>query len=147
MLAPFPVVKMEGTARPKYGKCMDICTRTTLKQMMASSIITIITPVFVGVVLGKYALAGFLIGALATGFVFAITLNNAGGSWDNAKEWIEAGHFGGKGSEAHKAGVVGGTAGDLMKDTAGPSLNIMLKLMAVISLLLAPVLIHFGGLI
>lgn len=138
MLAPFPVVKKQGTAKPEYGKCIDICTRTTLKQMMAPSIITIIMPVFVGVVLGKYALAGFLI---------AITLNNAGGSWDNAKEWIEAGHFGGKGSDAHKAGVVGDTAGDPMKDTAGPSLNITLKLMAVISLLLAPVLIHFGGLI
>ena len=147
MLAPFLVVKKQGTARPEYGKCIDICTRTTLKQMMAPSIITIIMPVFVGVVLGKYALAGFLIGALATGFVFAITLNNAGGSWDNAKEWIEAGHFGGKGSDAHKAGVVGDTAGDPMKDTAGPSLNITLKLMAVISLLIAPVLIHFGGLI
>jgi len=115
--------------------------------MMAPSIMTIIMPVLVGVILGKYALAGFLVGALATGFIFAITLNNAGGSWDNAKKWIEAGHFGGKGSEAHKAGVVGDTAGDPMKDTAGPSLNIMLKLMSVISLLLAPVLTSFGGLI
>jgi K(+)-stimulated pyrophosphate-energized sodium pump len=138
---------MEGTARPEYGRCVDICTVEALKQMMAPSIMTIIIPVLVGVILGKYALAGFLIGALITGFVLAVTLNNAGGSWDNAKKWIEAGHFGGKGSDAHKAAVAGDTAGDPMKDTAGPSLNIMLKLMSVISLLLAPVLVHFGGLI
>jgi K(+)-stimulated pyrophosphate-energized sodium pump len=138
---------MEGTARPEYGKCVDIATRIALKEMLLPSIMTIIAPVVVGVVLGKYALAGFLIGALATGFILAITLNNAGGAWDNAKKWIEAGHLGGKGSDAHKAAVVGDTAGDPMKDTAGPSLNIMLKLMSVISLMLAPVLMHFGGLI
>jgi len=138
---------MEGTARPEYGKCVDIATRIALKQMLLPSIMTIIAPVIVGVVLGKYALAGFLIGALATGFILAITLNNAGGAWDNAKKWIESGKFGGKGSAAHKASVVGDTVGDPMKDTAGPSLNIMLKLMSVISLMLAPVLMHFGGLI
>jgi len=138
---------MEGTARPEYGKCVDIATRIALKEMLVPSIMTIIAPVVVGVVLGKYALAGFLIGALATGFVLAITLNNAGGAWDNAKKWIESGKFGGKGSDAHKAAVVGDTAGDPMKDTAGPSLNIMLKLMSVISLMLAPVIMHFGGLI
>jgi K(+)-stimulated pyrophosphate-energized sodium pump len=138
---------MEGTARPEYGECVDIATRIALKEMLVPSIMTIIAPVLVGVVLGKYALAGFLIGALATGFILAITLNNAGGAWDNAKEWIEAGHFGGKGSDAHKAAVAGDTAGDPMKDTAGPSLNIMLKLMSVISLMLAPILMHFGGLI
>jgi K(+)-stimulated pyrophosphate-energized sodium pump len=138
---------MEGTAKPEYGKCVDIATRIALRQMLVPSIMTIVVPVIVGVVLGKYALAGFLIGALATGFILAITLNNAGGAWDNAKKWIEAGQFGGKGSDAHKASVVGDTAGDPMKDTAGPSLNIMLKLMSVISLMLAPVLMHFGGLI
>ena len=138
---------MEGTAKPEYGKCVDIATRISLRQMLLPSIMTIIAPVVVGVVLGKYALAGFLIGALATGFILAITLNNAGGAWDNAKKWIEAGKFGGKGSDAHKAAVVGDTAGDPMKDTAGPSLNIMLKLMSVISLMLAPVIMHFGGLI
>jgi len=138
---------MEGTAKPEYGKCVDIATRIALRQMLLPSIMTIIAPVIVGVVLGKYALAGFLIGALATGFILAITLNNAGGAWDNAKKWIESGKFGGKGSDAHKASVVGDTAGDPMKDTAGPSLNIMLKLMSVISLMLAPVIMHFGGLI
>jgi len=137
---------MEGTARPEYGRCVDIATRIALKQMLAPSILTIVMPVLVGVILGKYALAGFLIGALATGFVLAVTLNNAGGAWDNAKKWIEAGRFGGKGSEAHKAAVIGDTAGDPMKDTSGPSLNIMLKLMSVISLLLAPVFMHFTGL-
>jgi K(+)-stimulated pyrophosphate-energized sodium pump len=138
---------MEGTARPEYGKCVDIATRIALKEMLLPSIMTIIAPILVGVVLGKYALAGFLIGALATGFILAITLNNAGGAWDNAKKWIESGQFGGKGSEAHKAAVIGDTTGDPMKDTAGPSLNIMLKLMSVISLMLAPVIMHFGGLI
>jgi K(+)-stimulated pyrophosphate-energized sodium pump len=138
---------MEGTARPEYGKCVDIATRIALRQMLLPSIMTIIAPVIVGVVLGKYALAGFLIGALATGFILAITLNNAGGAWDNAKKWIESGQFGGKGSEAHKAAVIGDTTGDPMKDTAGPSLNIMLKLMSVISLMLAPVLTNFSGLI
>jgi K(+)-stimulated pyrophosphate-energized sodium pump len=138
---------MEGTAKAEYGKCVDIATRIALKQMLLPSIMTIVAPVIVGVILGKYALAGFLIGALATGFILAITLNNAGGAWDNAKKWIESGKFGGKGSAAHKAGVVGDTAGDPMKDTAGPSLNIMLKLMSVISLMLAPVIMHFGGLI
>jgi len=138
---------MEGTAKPEYGKCVDICTKTALKEMLVPSILTIVAPVVVGLVLGKYALAGFLIGALATGFVLAITLNNAGGAWDNAKKWIEAGKFGGKGSDAHKAAVVGDTAGDPMKDTSGPSLNIMIKLMSVVSLLLAPVFIHFTGFI
>jgi K(+)-stimulated pyrophosphate-energized sodium pump len=137
----------EGKARAQYGKCVDICTTAALRQMLAPAIMTIVAPILVGVVLGKYALGGFLIGALATGFVLAVTLNNAGGAWDNAKKWIEAGHFGGKGSDAHKAAVIGDTTGDPMKDTSGPSLNIMLKLMSVVSLLLAPVLMHFPGLI
>jgi K(+)-stimulated pyrophosphate-energized sodium pump len=137
----------EGKARAKYGECVGICTTAALKQMIAPSIMTIVAPIVVGVILGKYALGGFLVSSLATGFILAVTLNNAGGAWDNAKKWIESGQFGGKGSEAHKAAVIGDTTGDPMKDTAGPSLNIMLKLMSVISLLLAPVLMHFGGLI
>jgi K(+)-stimulated pyrophosphate-energized sodium pump len=136
---------MEGTAKPDYSRPVEIATGIALKQMLAPSIMTIVAPIIVGVVLGKYALAGFLIGALATGFILAITLNNAGGAWDNAKKWIESGKLGGKGSEAHKAAVTGDTAGDPMKDTAGPSLNIMLKLMSVISLMLAPVIMRFGG--
>lgn len=136
----------EGKARAQYGRCVDICTKAALKEMLTPSIMTIIAPILVGFILGKYALGGFLISSLATGFILAITLNNAGGAWDNAKKWIEAGEFGGKGSDAHKAAVVGDTTGDPMKDTAGPSLNIMLKLMSVISLLLAPVLTNFPGL-
>jgi K(+)-stimulated pyrophosphate-energized sodium pump len=135
----------EGQARAQYGRCVDICTGAALKQMLAPSIMTIIAPIAVGLVLGKYALGGFLLGSLSTGFILAVSLNNAGGAWDNAKKYIEAGNFGGKGSEAHKAAVIGDTTGDPMKDTAGPSLNIMLKLMAVISLLLGPVLANFSG--
>jgi len=135
----------EGKARAQYGRCVEICTGAALKEMLAPSIMTIVVPVLVGIILGKYALGGFLIGSLAIGFILAVTLNNAGGAWDNAKKWIEAGNLGGKGSDAHKAAVIGDTTGDPMKDTAGPSLNIMLKLMAVISLLLAPVLVQFSG--
>jgi K(+)-stimulated pyrophosphate-energized sodium pump len=137
----------EGTARPEYSRCVDICTRAALKEMLIPSLMAIAAPLLVGFILGKYALAGFLMGAIASGFLLAIALANAGGSWDNAKKWIEKGNYGGKGSEAHKAGVVGDTAGDPMKDTSGPSLNIMIKLMSVISLVLAPVLIHASGLI
>jgi len=135
----------EGKAKAEYGKCVDICTKAALKQMLIPSIMTLIVPILVGVILGKFALGGFLIGSLAIGFILAVTLNNAGGTWDNAKKWIEVGHFGGTGSDAHKAAVVGDTTGDPMKDTAGPSLNIMLKLMAVVSLLLAPVIANFTG--
>ena len=130
----------EGTARPEYGRCVDICTKEAIKEMIIPSAIAIVAPIVVGYILGREALAGFLLGAIGSGFLLAITLANAGGSWDNAKKYIEDGNYGGKGSEAHKAGVVGDTAGDPMKDAAGPSLNIMIKLMAVISLVLAPLL-------
>ena len=108
---------------------------------------TVGAPVIIGLLLGPVALGGFLLGAIASGFILAITFANAGGSWDNAKKWIETGEYGGKGSDAHKAAVVGDTVGDPMKDTAGPSLNIMIKLMAIISLVLAPVLSGFPGLL
>ncbi|MEE9583561.1 MAG: sodium-translocating pyrophosphatase, partial [Dehalococcoidales bacterium] len=138
---------MEGTARPEYARCVDICTKASIKQMIAPGIITIASPVIVGLVLGPLALGGFLAGAITSGFILAITFANAGGSWDNAKKWIETGAYGGKGSEAHKAAVVGDTVGDPMKDTAGPSLNIMIKLISIIALVLAPVLADFAGLI
>ncbi len=138
---------MEGTARPEYTRCVDICARESIKQMMLPGIITIASPVVIGLILGPLALGGFLIGAIITGFILAITFANAGGSWDNAKKWIETGAYGGKGSEAHKAAVVGDTVGDPMKDTSGPSLNIMIKLISIIALVLAPVLAGFGGLI
>ena len=136
----------EGTARPEYSKCVDICTKQALKEMILPALLAIVVPVVVGLLLGKYALAGLLMGSTVSGFMLAVTLANAGGAWDNAKKWIEVGNFGGKGSEAHKAGVVGDTVGDPMKDTSGPALNIMIKLMAVMSLVLAPVFTHFDGL-
>jgi K(+)-stimulated pyrophosphate-energized sodium pump len=138
---------MEGKAKPEYGKCVDICTRDAIKQMILPGVLTIVVPIVVGFVLGPIALGGFLIGAVACGFILAVTFANAGGSWDNAKKWIETGAFGGKGSDAHKAAVVGDTVGDPMKDTAGPSLNIMIKLMSIVALVLAPVLIGVSGLI
>ena len=138
---------MEGTAKPEYGKCVDICTRDAIKQMILPGVLTIVVPIVVGLILGAVALGGFLIGAVACGFILAVTFANAGGSWDNAKKWIETGAFGGKGSDAHKAAVVGDTVGDPMKDTSGPSLNIMIKLMSIVALVLAPVLVNFSGLI
>lgn len=138
---------MEGKAKPEYGKCVDICTKAALKEMLAPGLMTVVAPVVIGFVLGPLALGGFLVGAIASGFILAITMANAGGSWDNAKKWIEKGNFGGKGSEAHKAGVVGDTVGDPMKDTSGPSLNIMIKLMSIIALVFAPVLAKFPGLL
>ncbi|MBA7537898.1 putative K(+)-stimulated pyrophosphate-energized sodium pump [subsurface metagenome] len=138
---------MEGEARPEYGKCVDICTKAALKEMLVPGLMTVAAPIMVGFILGPLALGGFLLGAIASGFILAITFANAGGSWDNAKKWIERGAFGGKGSDAHKAAVIGDTVGDPMKDTSGPSLNIMIKLMSIIALVLAPVLAGFPGLI
>ncbi len=138
---------MEGKARPEYGRCVDICTKAALKEMLMPGLMTVVAPIIIGLVLGPLALGGFLVGAIASGFILAITMANAGGSWDNAKKWIERGNFGGKGSEAHKAGVVGDTVGDPMKDTSGPSLNIMIKLMSIIALVFAPVLAKFPGLV
>jgi K(+)-stimulated pyrophosphate-energized sodium pump len=115
--------------------------------MIVPAMMAIVAPVLVGYILGKFALAGFLAGATASGFLLAVTMANAGGSWDNAKKYIEMGMFGGKGSDPHKAAVVGDTVGDPMKDTAGPSLNIVIKLMAVIALVLAPVITSWDGLI
>ncbi len=138
---------MEGKAKPEYAKCVDICAKDSIKQMIAPSLMTILSPVAVGLLLGPLALAGFLVGAIITGFILAVAFANAGGSWDNAKKWIESGHYGGKGSDAHKASVVGDTVGDPMKDTSGPSLNIMIKLISIVALVLAPVFASFGGLI
>ncbi len=138
---------MTGEAKPEYARCVDIATKAALKEMILPGLITVIAPIVIGFVLGPLALGGFLLGAIATGFIFAITLANAGGSWDNAKKWIERGHLGGKGSDPHKAAVVGDTVGDPFKDTSGPALNIMIKLMAIISLVLAPFLAGFSGLL
>jgi K(+)-stimulated pyrophosphate-energized sodium pump len=138
---------MEGKAKPDYARCVDICTRDAIKRMIAPGLITILSPVIVGFIFGPEALGGFLAGSVITGFILAVTFSNAGGAWDNAKKWIEAGAYGGKGSEAHKAAVIGDTVGDPMKDTAGPSLNIMIKLASIVALILAPLLAGFAGLI
>jgi K(+)-stimulated pyrophosphate-energized sodium pump len=138
---------MEGTGKPEYSKCVDICTKAALKEMIIPGVLTVIAPIIVGLLLGPVALGGFLLGAIIVGFILAVMMANAGGSWDNAKKWIETGQFGGKGSDAHKASVIGDTVGDPMKDTSGPSLNIMIKLMSIIALVLAPALANFPGLI
>ena len=133
--------------KPDYARSVSICTTAALKQMLLPGIVTIISPVIVGLILGPVGLGGFLVGATIVGFILAVTFANAGGSWDNAKKWIETGAFGGKGSDAHKAAVVGDTVGDPLKDTSGPSLNIMIKLVSIIALVIAPVLIGFSGLV
>jgi len=127
---------MEGTAKPDYERCVAISTQASLKQMILPGLITISLPVIIRFALGKHALGGFLVGATVVGVLLALMMANGGGAWDNAKKYIEAGHFGGKGSDAHKAAIVGDTVGDPFKDTSGPALNILIKLMSSVSLLL-----------
>lgn len=129
---------MEGTSKPDYKRCVSISTQAALKEMILPAILAIVVPLLVGFILGKEALAGALGGALASGVMLAIMMSNSGGAWDNAKKYIEAGHFGGKGSEPHKAAVVGDTVGDPFKDTSGPSLNILIKLMTIVAVVFAP---------
>ncbi len=125
---------MKGTAKPEYGKCVDIVTKGALKEMVIPGLIVVIVPILVGVLLGKEAAAGYLMVVTITGVVMALFLNNSGGAWDNTKKYMELGNYGGKGSEAHKAGVVGDTVGDPFKDTAGPSLHVLIKLTSTIML-------------
>ncbi len=138
---------MKGTDKPDYAKCVDISTKAAIREMIVPGLLAIIAPLLVGIVLGPEALGGMLAGALCAGVLMAIMMANAGGAWDNAKKYIEEGHFGGKGSEPHKAAVVGDTVGDPFKDTAGPSLNILIKLMTIVSLVFAPIFVSIGGLI
>ncbi|HET6497856.1 MAG TPA: sodium/proton-translocating pyrophosphatase, partial [Coriobacteriia bacterium] len=135
---------MEGTGRPDYAACVDISTRAALREMVVPGIIAVAAPLVVGT-LSVDMLAGLLAGSLVTGFLLAIFMANAGGAWDNAKKYIESGHHGGKGSDAHKAAVVGDTVGDPFKDTSGPSMNILIKLMAVVSLVFVPLFVSLGG--
>jgi len=125
---------MEGKARAEYARCVDIATKGALREMLAPSIIAVIAPILIGLIIGKEAVGGFLLGAILSGVALAIMMANSGGAWDNAKKFIEAGHFGGKGTPTHAAAVVGDTVGDPFKDTAGPSMNILIKLMSIIAL-------------
>jgi len=129
---------MEGKAEPDYSKCIAISTHSALKEMVAPGVLAVVSPLLVGLVLGPGALGGLLAGSVVSGFMLAITMSNAGGSWDNAKKYIELGNFGGKGSDAHKAGVTGDTVGDPFKDTAGPAINILIKLMSIVAVVFAP---------
>ena len=128
---------LEGTATPEYAKCVEISTRGAQREMLLPSMMAIIVPVLIGVLMGVAGVVGLLAGGLTTGFTLAVFLNNSGGAWDNAKKFIEKGNYGGKGSDAHKAGVVGDTVGDPFKDTSGPSLNILIKLMTMVSVVMA----------
>lgn len=138
---------LAGTSRADYKSCVGISTQAALHEMIAPGIMAAAAPIIVGLVLGTDALGGMLAGALLTGVLMAIFMSNSGGAWDNAKKYIESGHFGGKGSEAHHAAVVGDTVGDPFKDTSGPSINILIKLMTVVSLVFAPLFIQFGSLL
>ena len=128
---------MEGTGKPDYASCVRISTSVAQKQMIIPSLMALVIPVLTGIVLGVEAVVGLLVGALVCGFVLAVMMANAGGAWDNAKKYIEAGAHGGKGSAPHKAAVVGDTVGDPFKDTSGPSMNILIKLMSMVALVFA----------
>ncbi|GAB1472956.1 sodium-translocating pyrophosphatase [Bacteroidota bacterium] len=135
---------LEGTGKPDYARCVEISTRGAQKEMLFPSILAIIIPVVTGLIFGVSGVMGLLVGGLGTGFVLAVFLANAGGAWDNAKKYVEEGNFGGKGSEAHKATVVGDTVGDPFKDTSGPSLNILIKLMSMVSIVMAGLTVAFS---
>jgi K(+)-stimulated pyrophosphate-energized sodium pump len=135
---------MEGKATPEYAKCVEISTKGAQREMLLPSLLAIIVPVTVGVVLGVAGVVGLLVGGLTTGFTLAVMLNNAGGAWDNAKKYIEKGNYGGKGSDSHHAAVVGDTVGDPFKDTSGPSLNILIKLMTMVSVVMAGLTVALG---
>ena len=138
---------MAGTSKPDYKQCVSISTGAALKEMIMPGVMAIVAPIAVGIILGPAALGGMLAGSLAAGVLLAIMMANAGGAWDNAKKYIEGGAFGGKGSDTHKAAVVGDTVGDPFKDTSGPSINILIKLMTIIALVFAPLFVQIGGLL
>ena len=135
---------MEGTADPDYKSCVDLCTKSAQKEMILPALLGVVSPVLVGLVLGVNGVAGMLASSTVSGFVLACMMSNAGGAWDNAKKYIEAGNHGGKGSECHKAAVVGDTVGDPFKDTSGPSINILIKLLSVVAIVFAPVILAFS---
>jgi K(+)-stimulated pyrophosphate-energized sodium pump len=132
---------LEGTEKPDYARCVDISTAGAQREMIAPSVLAISVPVVIGILLGVAGVLGLLAGGLITGFVMAVMMANSGGAWDNAKKYIEKGAHGGKGSNAHKATVVGDTVGDPFKDTTGPSLNILIKLMSIVSIVFAGLIV------
>ena len=138
---------MECKEKPDYKKCVDISTASAIHYMILPGILAIVIPLVMGMFFGAEALAGVIAGCVGSGVLLAIMMANAGGAWDNAKKYIEEGNYGGKGSETHKAGVVGDTVGDPFKDTSGPSMNILIKLMTIVSLVFAPVIAQYGGII
>ncbi len=135
---------MTGKADPDYARCVDLCTRASLKEMILPTIVAVVTPIVVGIVLGYRGVVGMLAGATASGFLMAIFMSNSGGAWDNAKKYIESGAHGGKGSEQHKAAVVGDTVGDPFKDTSGPSINILIKLLSMVSIVFAALVVNYS---
>jgi K(+)-stimulated pyrophosphate-energized sodium pump len=135
---------MDGTVRPQYGRVVDICTRDSLRELATPGLMAVLAPIAVGFGLGVGPLAGYLAGAIATGTLMAVFLANSGGAWDNAKKLVEDGNHGGKGSEAHAATVIGDTVGDPFKDTAGPAINPLIKVMNLVSLLIAPAVVAFS---
>ena len=134
---------MDGTEKPDYGAVVDICTQTSLRELVTPGMLAVLAPIMVGFLLKEQALGGFLAGAIVTGQLMAVALSNSGGAWDNAKKLIEEGNYGGKGSENHKATVIGDTVGDPFKDTAGPALNPLMKVMNLVALLVVPVVVEF----
>ena len=131
---------LEGTVVPDYNRCIELSTKASLKEMILPGLVAVLSPIVGGIVVGAAGLGGILIGGLASAIMLAVFMANAGGAWDNAKKYVEEDHYGGKGSETHKAAITGDTVGDPLKDTAGPSMDILIKLMSVISLILVPVL-------
>ena len=138
---------MEGTEKPDYRTCVSISTHAALREMIIPGVLAVLAPLVIGLLLGAESLGGLLAGALVSGVMMAIFMSNSGGAWDNAKKYVEEGHHGGKGSETHKAAVVGDTVGDPFKDTSGPSINILIKLMTVIALVFAPLIVAVGGIL
>ena len=135
---------MDGTAKADYAACVDLCTKASLKEMVLPTLVAVAAPIAVGLTLGVTGVVGMLAGATASGFLLAVFMSNAGGAWDNAKKYVESGHFGGKGSDNHKAAVVGDTVGDPFKDTSGPAINILIKLLSMVSIVFAGVVIGFS---